>query len=85
MASRGPNPAGRADGLRARFAACSGRTDGGRGEGAGLPELEDLFQAGEETGEDGHDERVDRLGNPGALLLCPHSAVQAGDLVAEGG
>ena len=56
-----------------------------RGELAGLPELEDLLEAGENAAEGGDDEGVDGGRNPGALLLCQHGAVQAGDLVAEGG
>ena len=35
-----------------------------RGEGAGLPELEQLFEPGENSGEDGHDEGVNGGGQP---------------------
>ena len=52
---------------------------------AGLPEGEDLFQAGEDADQGGDDQGVDGAGNPGALLLRLRGAAQAGDLVAEGG
>ena len=85
--------------MRARGGAAEGRGRAGRGragvtlpaccgEGdgklAGLPEQEDLFQAGEQAGQAGHDQRVDRVRNPGAPLLCQRSMAQAGELVAEG-
>jgi len=52
---------------------------------AGLPEQEDLFQAGEDAGQTGHDEGVDGNRNPGARLRFLRDAAQAGELVAEGG
>ena len=67
--------------------ACGGagrRAGWGRGKFASLPEQDELLQAGEDAGQAGEDEGVNSLGNPGAPLLRPHSAVQAGDLVAEG-
>ena len=58
----------------------------GRGQLAGLPEQEKLFQAGEDAGQAGHNQGVDGGRNPGTLLLpCPRAVAQAGELVAEGG
>ena len=59
--------------------------DGRGGTTLGLPEAQECFQPAENARQGGHDEGVDGGGNPGALLLCLHGAMQAGDLVAEGG
>ena len=56
-----------------------------RGENAGLPELDELFQAAEDAGQAGDDQVVDGGRDEGAPLLCVHGIVHAGDLVAEGG
>jgi len=70
------------------FTACAGALGAARlrrGELAGLPEQEYLFQAGEDAGQTGHDEGVDGNRNPGARLRFLRDAAQAGELVAEGG
>ena len=53
---------GRAGGGVLVCAAEGGCADGGRGEGAGLPEAEDLFEAGEDAREDGGDQGVQGSG-----------------------
>ena len=60
--------------------------DGRRGQAAGLPEGEDLLQAAEDAGQAGHDEGVDGVQNPGAVLRPgPRDIAQAGELFAQGG
>ena len=60
--------------------------DGRRGQAAGLPEGEDLLQAAEDAGQAGHDEGVDGVQNPGAVLpRGPRDVAQAGELFAQGG
>ncbi len=77
-------------GLAFAGAADAGMAGGGfvqaalrRGELAGLPEPEELFQAGEEARQGGHDQGVDGVRNPGAVLLpCLRIAAQAGEMIA---
>ena len=65
------------------------RVDGGAGRGDGelarLPQLQELFQAAENAGENGGDQGIQSRRAPGALLPRGRRAAQAGDLVAEGG
>ena len=63
---------------------CAG--DGGRDKGAGLPEQEDLFQAGEDAGEDGRDQGVQGSGH--ACPTCPRrgaGSAKGGELGAQRG
>ena len=75
--------AGGFDGVVRRAALLVG---GGCGQGSGLPEGEELVQAGEDAGQGGDDEGVDGAGNPGTRLQRgPRSDAQAGELFAQGG
>ena len=67
---------------------CGARgADRRRGEGAGLPEQEDLLQAVEDAREDGGDHSVQGGGQPSPISPRGGRAgfAQAGDLSAEGG
>ena len=67
---------------------CGARgADRRRGEGAGLPEQEDLLQAVEDAREDGGDHSVQGGGQPSPISPRRGRAgfAQAGDLSAEGG
>ena len=50
----------------------------GRGEGAGLPELKKLFQAGEDAREAGHDDRVQA-----AVRVRRNGGLEVGELGAQ--
>ena len=59
---------------------------GQRDQGAGLPEQEDLFQAGENAGEDGRDQGVQ--GGRRACPTCPRrgaGSAKGGELGAQRG
>ena len=58
-----------------------------RGEGSGLPECQDLFEAGEDAREDGGDQGVQGGGQPSPISPRRGRScfAQAGDLSAEGG
>ena len=61
--------------------------DRGRGELAGLPEGEELFEAGEDAGEDASDQSVDQgfeAGRQADARLLPQGAWGGGDRGAEG-
>ena len=92
--------AGRADGGRAAAPAAdrggsralaTGRARqhparGGRRQGSGLPEPEKLLQTGEQARQGGHDEGVNSVRNPGAVLpRGPRSDAQAFELFARSG
>ncbi|MCC6717815.1 MAG: hypothetical protein IT555_08025 [Acetobacteraceae bacterium] len=55
---------------------------------AGLPEGEDVFEAGEQAGEAGQDQDVQRRDHPGAdgvvVGLSVHAGTDAGDLLGQG-
>ena len=55
------------------------------GELAGLPELEELFQPTEQAHEAGHDEGVQRGGEPAARVIFRRGDAQAGDVVGQVG
>ena len=55
------------------------------GEGAGLPERDQLFQAAENAREDRRDQGVQCGRQPGARLLCRIGGLETGDLGAQGG
>ena len=52
---------------------------------AGVPEQEDLFQAGEDAGQDGHDEGVDGGGQHSPVLIRAGCGAQASELVGQCG
>ena len=56
----------------------------GGGEGAGLPECEELFEAGEDAGEDGGDQDVQSCRNADARLPPQGAGLGGGDRGAEG-
>ena len=60
------------------------RVDGGVGELAGLPEQDELFQAGEQAREAGRDEGVQGRGQPGLRLVGLGGGAQTGELVGQG-
>ena len=62
----------------------AGVADGGYGEGAGLPECEELFEAGEDSGEDGGNQGVECCRQAGARLLPQGAGLGGGDRGAEG-
>ena len=75
--------AGRARALAAwRGAGGTGRQ---RGELAGLPEGEDVFEACEDAGQAGDDEGVHAVGHPTGRRRRRQGGAQAGELVAQGG
>jgi len=88
-------PGSRRDAMRDRIggsvqrgAGCgtvAGRADGGRGELAGLPELDHGFQAGEDAGEAGHYEGVDGVRQPQGRVLRLRRLAQGGELGRQGG
>ena len=55
----------------------------GGGEVPGLPEQEDLFEAGEEPGEDGEDEGVDGIGRNPPVRRWACDGAQASKLVGH--
>jgi hypothetical protein len=57
----------------------------GRGELAGLPELDEVFQAGEQAAEAGHDQGLHRRGQPAPGAIRLRGVTQGGDLVRQGG
>ena len=57
----------------------------GSGEGAGLPEQDELFQAVEDAREDGGDEGVHGVRQPGTGLPGRNGSVEVGDLCAKRG
>ena len=57
----------------------------GRRERAGLPELEELFEAGEQAQQAGGDQGVDRLAEKAACRRCLGSNFEVGDLVRQRG
>ena len=62
---------------------CGGRD---RGEGAGLPEQEDLFEAAEDAGEDGGDQGAQGGGQEcGVSVGGGGDGAQASELVGQGG
>ncbi len=61
-----------------------GLADRRDGEGAGAPEIEELFQAGEEAGEDGRDQGVKGGREQGARLPPERAGLGGGDRGAEG-
>ena len=57
-----------------------------RGEGSGLPECQDLFEAGEDAREDGGDQGVQGGGqNPADSVGGGGDGAQASELVGQGG
>ena len=85
---------------RAGAAACAGLGSGGdgalgggcrgarlrRGEGSGLPECQDLFQASEDAREDGGDQGAQGGGqNRGVSVGGGGDGAQASELVGQGG
>ena len=56
-----------------------------RGEGAGLPQQDELLQPAENAYQAGDDQVMHRRWNPDTLLLCLRIAAQAGDPVAQDG
>ncbi len=60
-----------------------GLADRGRGEKAGLPELDKLLQTAENTCENGRDHGVHGGGQPGAVLPRRFRGVAVGDPGAE--
>ncbi len=59
--------------------------DRGRGKVAGLPECEELFEAGEDARENGGDQGVQGRRQAGACLLPQGAGLGGGDLGAAGG
>ena len=57
----------------------------GSGEGVGLPEQDELFQAVEDAREDGGDEGVHGVRHPGTGLPGHNGSVEVGDLCAKRG
>ena len=55
----------------------------GLGEGSGLPGEEDLFQTGEETGEDGQDEGLQGVGRSPPVRIRACDGAQASKLVGQ--
>ena len=53
-------------------------------EVAGLPEQEKLFQAAENARENGHDESLKRIGQPGTRRVGLRGSAQAGEAVGQG-
>ncbi len=58
---------------------------GGVGEGSGLPGEEYLFEAGEEPGEDGHDDGVQGVRQSPPVITGLGDGAQASKLVGQGG
>ncbi|MCC6716999.1 MAG: hypothetical protein IT555_03870 [Acetobacteraceae bacterium] len=52
---------------------------------AGLPELDEVFQAGEQAGEAGHDEGVQGVGQPAGRVIPGRGDAQAGDVFGQVG
>ena len=67
LAGRRPDAA--VGGVRNRRARGLRGADWRRGEIAGLPEQEDIFQAAEDAREDGHDHGVQGSGQPSAFIV----------------
>ena len=65
-------------------AAGGGLPDGRRGEEAGLPEPEEVFQAAEDAREEGGDQGVQRVGQH--FPICPRrgSGADGGEPVGQG-
>ena len=59
--------------------------DWGGGDCAGLPEQDELIQAAEDAGEDGRDQGVHCVRQPGAGFPRRNCGLEVGDLGAEGG
>ena len=74
---------GRAWGSRVRRCCCERAADWGGGEGAGLPECDELFEAGEDAREDGGDQGIQR-GRQADAGLLPQGAWGGGDRGAAG-
>jgi len=55
------------------------------GELAGLPELNEVFQAGEELGEERHDEGVQVRRQPAVRVVRRRVGAEAGDLADQWG
>ncbi len=73
--------------LRGAGVRAGGLRGGARRRGghlAGLPEAEQVFEAGEEAGQAGNDQRLDGRRNPGAVLPGGNAAAEVGDAIAEG-
>ena len=50
-----------------------------------MPEQEDLLQPGEQARQGGHEEGVQRIRQPAAVLLRARGGAEAGELGAQGG
>ena len=57
----------------------------GRGEGAGLPEADEVLKPAKEAGEAGHDEGVQGCRQPATGRLRLRREAHAGDGVGQGG
>lgn len=55
------------------------------GEGAGLPKLEELFQAAEDAGEGGENQGVQNLRQPAPNGAACRVVAQAGEMVGQRG
>jgi len=64
--------------------ATGGGADGERGEGAGLPEADELRQLVEDAGEASDDHRFQGVGQPAPPWVRRDGGTQAGELVGQG-
>ncbi|MCC6718884.1 MAG: hypothetical protein IT555_13455 [Acetobacteraceae bacterium] len=85
--------AGAAGGPAPGEAGAAARVDGGAGslgrrgcgQDAGLPEADDVFQAGEQAAEAGHQQGMQRIGQPEGRLVRRDGGTHARDLVGQEG
>ena len=86
LAQSARRPGGAAGGfsMRRRRRA-GGEADGGRGKVAGLPEGEDLLQAGENAREDRGYHGVQSSGHSSATSLCRGRGSELGQLAGQSG
>lgn len=60
-------------------------TGRGEGEAAGVPELEEVFQAAENAGQDGHNHGLEGGGQPGTGLHRRSGDAELGQLAGQRG